>query len=1002
MKPGPRRARCEGAQGDSVQRRYHHGGRWALAGALALAAAQAWALGTATIASNPYGSVTVQGATLSGATLSGWQTDAVIQLGSVPGDGTSVARIDFDGLDLPAGTTLTVRAGAAGQGVLLYNVAGGPSTLDGTLRFYGVTGSTLRAQVQDPRGLVVSGTGRVTTSAALTVSTLGADWTVGETLVNQGLVKGDAQLRVQGGRITGGGRFVGNDIHVATFGNANNPVNGNFFLSNSLQFAPSTGTAVALSVSHYGAGPQVMNLAVDGDALFAMPSAWPAGYFAPANSLPALPGEVRPPGAGNPAHGASGLIVQATGNLKLAGGASGDLVLAGGVVLKAGGTLDLDGVAIVNGWTLAGQSFQGVNLEAPRITSSNGPIRIYTNNRNWGNFSTFPYAPVRTWQFLPQPDGSATYVPADAVVPHLNPYAALVDAAARGECWTCLVDMRPFDMRAPDDTRKDAARFLRQATFGANRDDIEALVREGYDAWLARQFAAPTVSHLGTVQADPYLILSNAYVTNQSIWRQFFTGQDQLRQRVGYALSQIYVVSLANGFVANSPCGAAGYLDTLNRHAFGNWRDLLRDVTLHPIMGEYLSMKESAKADPVLKTKPDENYAREVMQLFSVGLVLLEPDGTEKVDAAGQRIPSFTENTVRDFAKALSGWTFGGQDQSLSWRWLYPDIWDEDPVVAVQKGCAAWTRPMEPWLTRYLSADATREINGPAHDLSAKQLLVYPGAPHSTLPAGQSAAVDLDNLIENVFRHPNVGPFIGKLLIQRMVTSNPSAAYVARVAQAFADNGSGARGDMKAVIRAILLDPEARSLAARDGPAFGKLSEPVVRFVQLHRAFNAAKANGYYDLRGGLNAPTQLNQSPLFAPSVFNFYHPDFMPTGPLTRNGLVGPEFEIATSTAISGFSEFAKTDIIDGFEHGNPDAAARIVPDYARYVALAADPVALIAELDLVLAGGAMSGEAKALIAASIGTITVARDEEAQGRERLRTALWLILNSPDYLVER
>jgi len=1002
MSPGPQRARHERVQGDSVQGRVHHGGRWALAGALALAAAHAWALGTATIASNPYGPVTVTGVTLSGTTLSGWQGDAVIKLGSVPGDGVSVARIDFQGLDLPAGTTLSVYAGAAGQGVLLYNVAGTSSTLDGTLRFYGVAGSTLRAQVQDPNGLVVSGTGRITTSAALTVSTLGATWAEGQTLVNQGFVKGDAQLRLTGGRINGGGRFVGNDIHVATFGNANNPVNGNFFLANGLQFEPATGTQVALSVSHYGTGPQVLNFAVNGDAVLAMPSAWPAGYFAPPNSLPALPGEVRPPGAGNPAHGASGLIMQATGNLRLAGGASNDLVLAGGVVLKAGGTLDLDGVAIVNGWTLAGQSFQGVNLEAPRITSSNGTIKVYTNNLNWGNFSTFPFAPVRTWQFLAQPDGSAMYVPADAIVPHLNPYAALVNAAARGECWTCLVDMRPFDMRAPDDTRKDAARFLRQATFGANRDDIEALVREGYDAWLARQFAAPMVSHLDTVKADPYLIDSAAYVMNQTLWKQFFTGEDQLRQRVGYALSQIYVVSLANGFVANSPCGAAGYLDTLNRNAFGNWRDLLRDVTLHPIMGEFLSMKESAKADAVLKTKPDENYAREVMQLFSVGLVLLEPDGTPKVDAAGARIPAFTESTVQGFAKALSGWTFGGQDQTLSWRWIYPDIWDENPVIAVQKGCAAWTRPMEPWLARYLSADLKREINGPAHDQTAKQLLAYPGAPFATLPAGQSPATDLDNALENLFRHPNVGPFIGKLLIQRLVTSNPSAPYVGRVAQAFADNGSGVRGDMKAVIRAILLDPEARSLAVREGPAFGKLSEPVVRFVQLHRAFKATKADGYYDLRGGLNAPTQLNQSPLFAPSVFNFYHPDFMPTGPLTRNGLVGPEFEITTSTAISGFSEFTKTDIIDGFEHGNPDASARIVPDYAHYVALAADPVALVAELDLVLTGGAMSGEAKALIAASIGTIPSAGDVQAQGRERLRTALWLIVNSPDYLVER
>lgn len=973
-----------------------------LAVAVTLTAAQAWALGTATLAQNPYGTVTVQGVTLSGNTLSGWQSSAVIQFGNVPGDGTSVARIDFQGLDLPAGTTLTIRAGAAGQGVLLYNAGALASVVDGTVRFEALAGPTLRAQIQDPNGLTVGATGRVTTSALLTVSTLGATWTEGGTLVNQGVVQGDAQLRVTGGRINGGGRFVGNDVHVATFGHANNPVNGNFFLSNGLQVAPSSGTQVALSIAHYGSGPQVLNFAIAGDALLAMPSAWPAGYFAPANSRPALPGEVRPPGTGNPAHGAGGLIVQATGNMKLAGGASSDFVLAGGVVLKAGGTLDLDGVAIVNGWTLAGQSFQGVNLEAPRITSSGGPIRIYTNNLNWGNFSTFPYAPVRTWQFLPQPDGSATYVAADAIVPHLNPYAALVNAAALGQCWTCLVDLAPRDMRAPDDTRKDAARFLRQATFGATRDDIEALVREGYEAWLARQFALPPVSHLDTVKADPYLIDSNVYVTNQTIWKQFFTGDDQLRQRVGYALSQIYVVSLANGFVANSPCGAASYLDTLNRHAFGNWRDLLRDVTLHPVMGEYLSMKESAKADPVLKTQPDENYGREVMQLLSIGLVQLAADGTPLLDGGGKRIPTFTEDTVKGFAKALSGWTFGGQDQTLSWRWIYPDIWDEDPEIALVKGCAAWTRPMEPWLTKYVSADVTREIAGPAHDRTAKQLLSYPGAPFATLPAGQSPTTDLDNLLENVFRHPNVGPFIGKQLIQRMVTSNPSPPYVARVAQAFADNGSGVRGDLKAVVRAILLDPEARSLIVRDSPAFGKLSEPVVRFVQLHRAFKASKANGYYDLRGGLNSPTQLNQSPLFAPSVFNFYHPDFAPTGPLAREGLVGPEFEITTSTSISGFAEFTKTDIIDGFEHGNGDVSARIVPDYSHYVTLAADPAALVAELDLVLAGGALGEATRTLIANSIAAVTIAGNPQAQGRERLRTALWLIANSPDYLVER
>jgi len=974
----------------------------ALGSAAALASAPAAALGVATIVDDPYGSVTVQGATLSGNVVTGWQTNVVIQLGAVAGDGVSLARIDFADLDLPAGTTLTVRAGAAGQGVVLRNAGAGASTIAGALRFEAAYGPAFRVQVQDRHGLTIADSGRVVTSAILTVSSLGATWTEGGVLANHGLVQGDAQLRLTGGRVTGGGRFVGNDIHVATFGHANNPVNGNYFLSNGLQLWPSSGNSVTLSLTHYGATPQVLNFAINGDARVSMPSAWPAGYFAPGNSLPALPGEVRASGAGNPAHGASGIIVQATGTLTLGGGASNDLVLAGGVVLKAGGTLDVNGVAIVNGWTLAGESFQGVNLEAPRITSSNGPLRVYTNNRNWANFSTYPYAPVRTWQFLPQADGSARYVAADAVAPHLNPYAVLVNAAARGECWACLVDMRSIDMHAPLETRQDAARFLRQATFGATRDDIEALVREGYEAWLARQFALPIVSHVAMVEADPYLVDSAWYVTNQSIWKQFFTGEDQLRQRVGYALSQIYVVSFANGFVANAPCGAAGYLDTLNRHAFGNWRDLLRDVTLHPLMGEYLSMKESAKADLVLRTQPDENYAREVMQLFSIGLVQLDPGGTPRLDASGKGIPTFSEATVKGFAKALSGWTFGGQDQAKPWRWLYPDIWDEDPVLAVRKGCAAWTRPMEPWLAPFASVDGTRLIAGPAHDQGVKQLLAYPGAPHATLPANQAPATDLDHAIENVFRHPNVGPFIGKQLIQRLVMSNPSPAYVARVAQAFADNGSGVRGDLQAVLRAVLLDPEARSLAARDAPTFGKLAEPVVRFVQLHRAFAAKKANGYYDLRGGLNAPTQLSQSPLFAPSVFNFYHPDYMPAGPLTQHGLVGPEFEIASSAAISGFAEFTKTDIIDGFAHGSRDPADRIVPDYAYYAMLASDPAALVDELDLVLTGSALSDEARMRIVQSIGMITVSGDALAQGRERVRIALWLIANTPDYLVER
>ena len=429
--------------------------------------------------------------------------------------------------------------------------------------------------------------------------------------------------------------------------------------------------------------------------------------------------------------------------------------------------------------------------------------------------------------------------------------------------------------------RKDAARFMRQATFGATRDSIDQLVTQGYGAWLTAQYAKPIVSHLATVQADPNLLPNPWAVTMPSLWKQYFEGDDQLRQRVGYALSQIFVVSLNNNAVLDAPCGAAGYLDLLNRNAFGNAKTLLRDVTLSPIMGEYLSMKESAKSDPVLQTQPDENYAREVMQLFSIGTVMLNTDGSVQLDINGLPIPTYDEDTVKGFAQALSGWTYAGQVQTNPWRWLYPDLWDPDDAIRTAKACPAWTNAMEPWLAAYRSADDTRTIAGPAHDAGSKQLLVYAGAPYSTLPPNQSPMTDLDNVIDNIFNHPNVGPFLAKRLIQRLVTSNPSPQYIQRVALKFNNNGSGVRGDMKAVISAILLDSEARNLTVASQPSFGKLTEPVVRFVQLHRAFNAKRPNGYYDL-WDFGAPSALNQSPLHAPSVFNFYHPDFTPAGPL------------------------------------------------------------------------------------------------------------------------
>jgi uncharacterized protein (DUF1800 family) len=551
------------------------------------------------------------------------------------------------------------------------------------------------------------------------------------------------------------------------------------------------------------------------------------------------------------------------------------------------------------------------------------------------------------------------------------------------------------------DPRRDAARFLRQATFGATRAAIDALVTQGYAAWLEEQFAKPATSHLATVRADPNLPANPWAVTMPSVWKQFFEGEDQLRQRVGFALSQIFVVSLNNDRVLSAPCGPAAYLDLLNRGAFGNARDLLKDITLNPAMGEYLSMKESAKADPVLQTQPDENYAREVMQLFSVGTVMLNLDGSTKLDGLGKPIPTYTEDTVKGFAKALSGWTYAGQDQSNPWRWLYPDIWDPDDNIRTQKACPAWSSPMQPWTGNYRSVDDKRTIVGPAHDTGSKQLLVYAGARYSTLPANQSPQADLENVIDNVFNHPNVGPFLSRQLIMRLVTSNPSPQYVARVATRFNDNGSGVRGDMKAVVRAILLDSEARSLSAAGAPSFGKLTEPVVRFVQLHRAFAAKRANGYYDI-WDLGAPAFLNQSPLHAPSVFNFYHPDYAPAGPVSRSGLVGPEFEITNASSVAGFADFSRWGIINGFDHYNSDAGRRILPDYGYYLALTATPTQLVDELDLVLCAAGMNAALKAQIAQAVGKVFWSGNPSGQALERLNMALWLVINSPDYSVQK
>jgi uncharacterized protein (DUF1800 family) len=550
----------------------------------------------------------------------------------------------------------------------------------------------------------------------------------------------------------------------------------------------------------------------------------------------------------------------------------------------------------------------------------------------------------------------------------------------------------------------DAARLLSQATFGATQAEIDRVSALGPAAYLEEQFNLPQTLHLTTVRNDPNYPQKPWSVTTPSIWKQYFEGNDQLRQKMVSALSQIVVVSLQNNVVNDQACGAAAYLDILGRNAFGNFRNLLKEVTLSPAMGEYLDMKQSAKADPTLNSVASENYARELLQLFSIGPVMLNQDGSVQF-SGGKAINTYSEANVQDFAKALSGWTFAGQDQTKTWRWLYPDVpYPGDTSVAGQpeKACVGWSSPMQPWKATYRSSDDKRDITGGAHDATAKTLLTYPGstARKQTLPAGQTPEQDLEDVIENVFNHPNVGPFIAEQLIQRLVTSNPSGGYVYRIAAVFNDNGAGVRGDLRAVVKAILLDSEARAPAAGQASSFGKLREPIQRFTQFHRAFGAKRSSGYYDIYD-LGGSDSLGQSPVRAPSVFNYYHADFAPSGVLASAGLVGPEFEITNSATISGFMDFSKYGIINGFDQYASDTTRWLKPDYSAYISMAGNPTQLVDALNLVLMAGSMSAQFRTQLI-DVATKLTDGNATTQSTERVKTVLWLMLNSPEYSIQK
>ncbi|HEX7943237.1 MAG TPA: DUF1800 domain-containing protein [Phenylobacterium sp.] len=523
-------------------------------------------------------------------------------------------------------------------------------------------------------------------------------------------------------------------------------------------------------------------------------------------------------------------------------------------------------------------------------------------------------------------------------------------------------------------TANEAARFLTQATYGPTDATIAQVRASGYSLWIDEQMTmAPPTGHLALVDARLAPGASvDAVDFYYSYWTQAVTGPDQLRQRMKLALSEIFVISLTDSTI--SARGAASYYDMLGANAFGNFRTLLEQVALHPMMGVYLTWAGNQKEDPATGRNPDENFAREVMQLMTIGLYQLNPDGTVRTDISGRPLPTYTAEDISGLARVFTGYSY----------------YSPSPTSLTFRGgnlpADAKTRSMIPY---------------PAfHSTGAKTFLGV------TIPASATSNPDADLKIalDTLFNHPNVGPFIGKQLIQRLVTSNPSPAYVARIAAVFNNNGKGVRGDMAAVVRAILLDSEARSAAAADDPNFGKVREPIVRMANWARAFDAKSQSGNF-LIPSTSANTSLSQTALTAPSVFNFYRPGYSP--PNTRvgaAGLVAPEFQIVDEVTVAGYLNTMQTTIDAGI--GNTVNGARDVRSaYAAEVAIATDPTALVDRMNFLLMSGRMSATLRGRIIDAVSAINLPASGATRTTallNRSKLAAYMTMASAEYLVQR
>ncbi len=533
-------------------------------------------------------------------------------------------------------------------------------------------------------------------------------------------------------------------------------------------------------------------------------------------------------------------------------------------------------------------------------------------------------------------------------------------------------------------TRVEAARFLTQATFGPTDADVDRLMQVGYAAWIDEQLALPAASHRASWEAADAVAKAASAPTNatqadvlDSFWAKAVGAPDQLRQRVAYALSQIFVISTMASAINDQPRATAAWLDLLGSQGLGNYRSLIEAVSRHPLMGLYLSHLRNQKADTRSGRVPDENYAREVLQLFSIGVVKLDEGGRSTGES------SYSPADVSGLAKVFTGWSYACPD------------WPDNACFSngSANGNTDPDRSFKPMLgyPQYHSADEKRFLGRVVNAQS-------PSDPQASLKAA----------MDTLAAHPNVGPFIGKQLIQRLVTSNPSPAYVTAVARAFADNGAGVRGDMAAVVKAVLMHPEARQVSDQAG----KLREPVLRLSAFLRAFGFKSESGRYRIGNTDNEASSLGQTVLRASSVFNFYRPGYVaPNTQSATAGLVAPEMQILHETTAAGYVNYMRDVVSAGVGSTAASGKRDLQADLTAELALADKPDLLFDRIAGRLIPGSVPAALKTTIVPAAAGIAIpvlnaagsnqkALDDAR--RARVNAVLLLTLVSPEFLVQK